>query len=79
MLLGIEDLPKKKRIVDIYIYIANHPKEEITIDKYILNMAYKKNKIISQFEMALKESAVDCNLNYYGNVYNKKDEHIECE
>lgn len=74
-----KDLPKKKRIVDIYIYIANHPKEEITIDKYILNMAYKKNKIISQFEMALKESAVDCNLNYYGNVYNKKDEHIECE
>jgi hypothetical protein len=51
----------------------------MTIDKYILNMAYKKNKIISQFEMALKESAVDCNLNYYGNVYNKKDEHIECE
>jgi hypothetical protein len=74
-----KDLAKRHRHVDIYIYIADHPKEEMTIDKYILNMAYKKNKIVSKFEMALKESAVDCKLNYYGNVYNKKDEHIECD
>ena len=34
-------------------------------------MAYNKNDIISKFEMALKESAIDCKLNYHGNVYNK--------
>ena len=49
----------------------------MTIDKYILNMAYKKNEIISKFEMALKESAIDCNLNYYGNV--NKNHVIKCD
>ncbi len=73
-----KDLSKRKRQVDIYIYIAVHPKEEMTIDKYILEMAYNKNEIISQFEMALKESSVDCKLNYHGNVYKKK-EHIKCD
>ena len=68
-----KDVSKSKRYVDIYIYIAVHPKEEMTIDKYILEMAYKKQDIISKFEMALKESAVDCKLNYFGNVYNKKN------
>ena len=72
-----KDLRKKYREVDIYLYIATHPKENLTIDKYILEMAYNKNDIISKFEMALKESAIDCKLNYHGNVYNKK-EHIEC-
>ena len=68
-----KDLPKSKRHVDIFIYIADHPKEKMSIDKYILNMAYKKNEIIKQFEKALKESAVDCKLNIQGNVYSKQD------
>ena len=72
-----KDLIKSKRHVDIYIYIATHPEEEMTIDKYILNMAYKKNEIISKFEMALKESAIDCKLNYYGNV--NKNHIIKCD
>ena len=41
-------------------------------------MAYKKNEIISKFEQSLKESAIDCKLNYYGNVYNKNEE-IKCD
>jgi len=73
-----KDLPKKDRFVDIYLYIADHPEEEMTIDKYILNMAYKKTQIISKFETALKESAVDCKLNYHGNVHKRKD-HIKCD
>lgn len=73
-----KDLPKIKREVNVYIYIADYPKDKMTIDKYILSMAYKKNEIIYQFEKALKESAVDCKLNYYGNVYKKK-EHIKCK
>lgn len=72
-----KDLKKKDREVDIYIYIATHPKDKMTIDRYILEMAYSKNDIISKFEMALKQSAIDCKLNYHGNVYNK-EEHIEC-
>ena len=73
-----KDLPKKHRKVNIYLYIATHPDDPDTVDKYILNMAYKKDKIISQFTMALKESAVDCKLNYYGNVHSEED-HIECD
>ena len=49
----------------------------MTIDKYILNMAYKKNEIISVFEKNLKEAAVDCKLNYYGNVH-KNDDKLKC-
>ena len=50
----------------------------MTIDKYILNMAYKKEKIISKFEKALKETAVDCKINYHGNVHSRKDR-LKCE
>ena len=49
----------------------------MTIDKYILNMAYKKNEIISVFENTLKEVAIDCKLNYFGNVY-KNDPKLKC-
>ena len=41
-------------------------------------MAERKNGIISHFEKALKETAVDCKLNYYGNVYSK-NENIICD
>ena len=41
-------------------------------------MAESKNSIISKFETALKESAVDCKLFYHGNVHKKKD-HISCD
>ena len=73
-----KDVPSYDRIVEIFIYIAVHPDDNMTIDKYILTMAENKNEIISHFELALKESAVDCALNYYGNVHTK-DDHIECD
>ena len=40
-------------------------------------MAHNKEDIISEFEKALKESAVDCKLFYHGNV-SKKKEHLKC-
>lgn len=73
-----KDVPSYDRLVQIYIYIAYHPDDKMTIDKYILSMAENKSEIISHFEKALKESAVDCKLNYHGNVHKKK-EHLECE
>ena len=62
-----KDLPKKDRFVNIYVYLATHPNEK-TIDKYILNLARNKNKIIEDFEMALKEASVDCQLNKNINI-----------
>lgn len=68
-----KDMPRDKRFVDIYIYIAVHPKDKSTIDKRILSMAFNKDKVIRQFEKALKEAAVDCMLNKEANVYRGED------
>lgn len=73
-----KDVPSYDRLVEIFIYIAVHPDDNMTIDKYILAMAERKSEIISFFELALKEAAVDCKLNYHGNVHSKK-EHIQCD
>jgi hypothetical protein len=72
-----KDLPAAQRVVDIFIYLAVHPDDQQTIDRYILEIANKKDRIIEQFEMALKEAAIDCSLNYHANVY-KVDEPIKC-
>ena len=62
-----KDLPKKDRYVDIYIYLATYP-EEKTIDKYIASLAKNKDRIINEFEKALKETSVDCQLNKNINI-----------
>jgi len=72
-----KDLPKDDRFVDIYVYIATHPDDTYTVDRHILEIAKRKDKIISQFERAIKESSVDCWLNYNGNVY-KGEDPLEC-
>ncbi len=72
-----KDLSRSNRYVDIYLYLAGYPGKNNSVDKYIMNIAYNKNEIVSIFEKALKESAVDCKLNYFGNVYKKK-EHLKC-
>ena len=65
-------LPEEQRIVNAYIYIATHKNEKETVDQYIAKLAYKKSKVIQEFEDALRESAVDCNLfknmNHIGNL-----------
>jgi superfamily II DNA or RNA helicase len=70
------NLPGEERNVKVYVYIATHPNEYLTVDQYIRKLSETKNKIIKQFELAIKEAAVDCSLNYYANVTN--DEKIKC-
>lgn len=70
-------LPPEDRTVNVYIYIATHPNEEETIDQYIYKMAMKKNRLIQQFEKALKEAAIDCTLFKNANVY-PGEEPIKC-
>ena len=74
-----KDLPEDKRIVNVYIYIATHPKEKETVDQYIKKLSNSKNKIIKDFEKAIKEIAVDCQLNKNANVYDENDENIVCD
>lgn len=61
-------LPEEKRKVRVFIYMATHPDEVESIDQYILRMSQQKQKLIDQFEMALKEAAIDCTLFKHGNM-----------
>lgn len=72
-----KQLEEEKRIVKVYIYIATHPFEKLTIDQYIMKLALQKNKIIQQFESALKECAIDCTLFKNGNSF--VGEEIVCD
>lgn len=73
-----KDVPKAKRVVKIYLYLATYPGEK-TIDQYIWSLAKKKNKLINQFELALKESAFDCKLMYNRNSYQSDEKQLECK
>ena len=72
-----KDVPKNKRLVNIYLYLATYHGED-TIDKYIWRIAQKKNIIIQQFEKVLKESAFDCELFYNRNSYPTDDYKLIC-
>lgn len=74
-----KDLPLEDQQVDVYIYLATHPNIPISIDQYIMKIALQKQYVNSQFEKALKEAAIDCELFYYANVYPGDDEDIVCE
>ena len=73
-----KDMPVDKRKVEVYIYISTHQNEEETVDQYIQKLAFYKNRLIKEFELALKESAVDCELNKNANVF-KGDDDIVCK
>jgi len=63
-----KDLPENERVVDVYVYIAIHPKIKITVDQHIHKLSLNKFKINSALKQALKEVAVDCELFKYGNM-----------
>jgi len=73
-----QDLPEEQRVVKVYCYIAVHPDEPMTVDQYIKKLSGTKNKIIMQFEKAIKETAIDCRLNLNANQYDGNDK-IICE
>jgi hypothetical protein len=73
-----KDVPKSERIVKIYLYLATY-KGIKTIDQHIWSMAQEKNKIIEEFELALKESAFDCDLMYNRNSYKTDPKKLICK
>lgn len=64
-----KDLDEDERKVMVYLYIAIAPlsKQIETIDQFITNLSIGKDKLIKEFEKAIKESAVDCYLNKNAN------------
>lgn len=71
-------LEKDDRFTNVYIYLATHCDEKETVDQHIFKLAKLKNKIIEEFELAMKESAVDCNIFKYGNKI-AGDDNIVCD
>jgi len=70
-------LSKQDREVSIYIYLATHlDSDDETIDQYIAEMAMKKNRLIEEFETAIKEVAVDCEIFKNANVYSGESDII---
>lgn len=61
------DLPMEERHVDLYHYIAVADGIE-TADQYVDKRARDRDRLIASFLDAVKETAVDCNLNYAHNV-----------
>jgi len=56
-----------------YAYNKNKPLNisdlaRLTIEQYVYISARRKTNINTQFEIALKETAIDCELNKYGNL-----------
>jgi superfamily II DNA or RNA helicase len=72
-----KDVPKSKQIVQVYLYLASHYKDE-TIDNYIWLLAKKKYKIINKFEHVLKENAIDCKLFSVRNNFKSDKNKIVC-
>ena len=71
------DLPKSKRVVEIYLYLACYPTIK-TIDQHIWGNAKKKAQLIKVFETMLKENAFDCKLFYNRNWYPTDETKLQC-
>jgi len=72
-------LPEDKRNLKVFIYIATNENEKETIDQYIAKLAKKKEKLINEFELAIKEIAIDCEINKNANVFPALGEKLICD
>lgn len=61
------ELHENQRKVRVYIYIATNHNEPMAVDQFIMLLAENKDKLNTQFEKAIKESAIDCRLNISAN------------
>lgn len=74
-----KDLEKEKRNVKVYIYLAVAPENEeiTTVDEYIYELSRRKNKLVNEFELAVKQAAIDCDLNVNANM--EPDNKYKCD
>jgi superfamily II DNA or RNA helicase len=57
--------------VSVYKYVISM-KGELTSDEDIYRKAEFKYQTIKKIERAMKETAIDCSLNYHGNIYDEE-------
>ena len=73
-----KDLPKRRRLVEIFLYLACYPTIK-SIDQHIWSNAKKKAYLIKEFENALKSSAFDCQLLINRNSYPSDETKLICK
>lgn len=73
-----KDLPEEERNVKVFLYLAVHKTIKSSIDQHIYKIALEKKVVVSKFEKAIKEMAVDCKINYHANVY-PGEQKIKCQ
>jgi hypothetical protein len=69
------DLPMSERHVDVFRYKALKQNGEKTVDFYIEGLAKNKERLIDSFLTAIKEAAIDCELN---KSYNMLTNNYKC-
>jgi hypothetical protein len=74
------NLPPEERNTTIYIHTATPPEDHKhgekrveTSDEKAYRISYHKAEFMSEVQRLLKENAIDCENNLYGNVYLKED------
>lgn len=73
-----KDLDEEKRDVKVYVYLATAPRGKLkTVDSYIYELSKNKNKLVSEFELCIKQSAIDCELNKNANI--DKNTKFKCD
>jgi hypothetical protein len=73
-----KDVPYEKQFVRVYFYLAVDPRLKMSVDQYIMKMAFDKQSIGLKFQKAMKEAAIDCELFKNANVY-PGEEDIICD
>ncbi len=75
-----KDLEEEERNVKVYIYLATHKSIDESVDEYVKYLSEQKNKLIIEFERAVKEAAIDCKIFRNANFYPDRDEEpIVCD
>lgn len=75
-----KDLEEEERNVKVYIYLATHKTIDESVDEYIKYLSEQKNKLIIEFERAVKEAAIDCKIFRNANYYpDRGEEPIVCD
>lgn len=57
-----KDLPDEKQFVNVFLYLAVHPKIGKSVDEHLWSISKKKYTLIKEFEHAMKEVAIDCKI-----------------
>ena len=70
----------QKPVVNVYKYVVSIDNKIMTQEELIYQKAEVKYKTIKEIERALKESSIDCPLNYHGNIFKDElNEYKDCE